>query len=239
MAKSYARKPEVEVRRITDDYGEFVLRGTDVSMANALRRVMIAEVPTIAIDLVEFENNTTVLNDEFLAHRLGLVPLVSEEATWCAGEQRGAPPRAAVPPATPSAARSPSTRSPRGRGGGGGGGGGVTQLASGAAPGAPAPQAQAQPAAADAPAPSRAPPSPPARPARMVRPFESYMEEEQVQRVLELDVKCTGDETLDVTDLDLMPVDHNTVPVTRRMQQKCGATRGGARHAGLTGSLLA
>jgi DNA-directed RNA polymerase II subunit RPB3 len=29
------------------------------------------------VELVEFEANTTVLNDEFLAHRLGLVPLVS------------------------------------------------------------------------------------------------------------------------------------------------------------------
>jgi hypothetical protein len=31
----------------------FVLTGTDTSIANALRRVIMAEVPTIAIDLVE------------------------------------------------------------------------------------------------------------------------------------------------------------------------------------------
>lgn len=71
------RHPRVTVRKLEDDYIEFLLTDTDASVANALRRIMIAEVPTIAIDLVDFENNTSVLNDEFIAHRLGLVPLVS------------------------------------------------------------------------------------------------------------------------------------------------------------------
>ncbi|GIL52077.1 hypothetical protein Vafri_8032 [Volvox africanus] len=75
------RKPTIVIRRHEPDYMVFELKNTDVSSANALRRVMIAEVPTIAIDLVEMENNTTVLNDEFIAHRLGLLPLVSTEAT--------------------------------------------------------------------------------------------------------------------------------------------------------------
>ncbi|KAL2457772.1 DNA-directed RNA polymerase II [Abeliophyllum distichum] len=77
---SYQRFPKIKIREVRDDYMKFELRETDASIANALRRVMIAEVPTIAIDLVEIEVNSSVLNDEFIAHRLGLVPLTSERA---------------------------------------------------------------------------------------------------------------------------------------------------------------
>jgi len=73
----YNRNPTVKILDVKEDSMVFELKNTDVSMANSLRRIMIAEVPTLCIDLVEFEDNTTVLQDEFLAHRLGLIPLKS------------------------------------------------------------------------------------------------------------------------------------------------------------------
>lgn len=71
------RTPSLKILDLKSDYIQFELSNTDISVANALRRIMIAEVPTLAIDLVHFANNTTVLLDEIIGHRLGLIPLKS------------------------------------------------------------------------------------------------------------------------------------------------------------------
>jgi DNA-directed RNA polymerase subunit D len=56
----------------------FLLDGTNHAYANALRRAMMAEVPAMAIEDVIIIENTSVLYDEVIAHRLGLIPLKTD-----------------------------------------------------------------------------------------------------------------------------------------------------------------
>ena len=71
----YNRNPRLVINDMKVDSMIFELHDTDVSMANSLRRIMIAEVPTICIDQVEFFENTSPMQDEYIAHRLGLIPI--------------------------------------------------------------------------------------------------------------------------------------------------------------------
>lgn len=58
----------------------FSLIGLDASIANAFRRILLAEIPTLAIEYVFVHNNTSIVQDEVLAQRLGLVPLTGNPA---------------------------------------------------------------------------------------------------------------------------------------------------------------
>ncbi|KAM6502272.1 DNA-directed RNA polymerase II, subunit 3 [Amanita muscaria] len=71
------QEPTVRIRSLKKDKVNFVLENVNIAFANSLRRVMMADIPTVAIDVVEVETNTTVLPDEFIGHRLGMIPLIS------------------------------------------------------------------------------------------------------------------------------------------------------------------
>jgi len=69
---------EIEILEKTDDYMRFIVKGVNVPFANALRRIMLTEVPAMAIDELVILENSSMLNDEILAHRMGFVPLKTD-----------------------------------------------------------------------------------------------------------------------------------------------------------------
>jgi len=56
----------------------FSVKGVDTAYANTLRWIMGFEVPVMAIEDVEFRKNTSILYDEMISHRLGLIPLSTD-----------------------------------------------------------------------------------------------------------------------------------------------------------------
>ena len=66
---------KVEVHALNDEEITFDLIGIDAALANAFRRILLAEVPTMAIEKVFILNNTSMIQDEVLAQRLGLIPI--------------------------------------------------------------------------------------------------------------------------------------------------------------------
>jgi len=69
---------EIEVIEKDENSIKMLVRNVDVAFLNSLRRIILAEVPCMAIDEVVIIENSSVLHDEILAHRLGLIPLKTD-----------------------------------------------------------------------------------------------------------------------------------------------------------------
>jgi DNA-directed RNA polymerase subunit D len=69
---------EIQILEKTDDYIRFIVKGVNVPFVNALRRIILAEVPSMAIDEVVIIENNSMLHDEILAHRMGLIPIKTD-----------------------------------------------------------------------------------------------------------------------------------------------------------------
>jgi len=73
---------KMEIELLEKDKGKmnvsFILKGATEYYANTIRRVIVNKVPAMAIEDVEIRKNSSILYDEIIAHRLGLVVLKTD-----------------------------------------------------------------------------------------------------------------------------------------------------------------
>jgi DNA-directed RNA polymerase subunit D len=72
----------IKILKEDDTSIQLLIKRTNAAFMNTLRRVILTEVPTMAIDEVVVIENSSALRDEFLAHRIGLMPLKTDLDTY-------------------------------------------------------------------------------------------------------------------------------------------------------------
>lgn len=77
-SKNLRKSLKIVVIRYEENEIEFDLIGVHPGLANTFRRIMMSDIPSMAIDRVEILSNTSILPDEVLVHRLGLIPLKAD-----------------------------------------------------------------------------------------------------------------------------------------------------------------
>ncbi|CAG2059249.1 unnamed protein product, partial [Timema podura] len=76
--EKFKKKMMIKIIKHNDLEMEFDMIGVHEAIANAFRRLLLSEVPSMAIEKVFIYNNTSIIQDEVLAHRLGLIPLKAD-----------------------------------------------------------------------------------------------------------------------------------------------------------------
>ncbi|XP_031435300.1 DNA-directed RNA polymerases I and III subunit RPAC1 [Clupea harengus] len=90
--QKFKKNFRIDIVQMDDNTMEFDMVGIDAAIANAFRRILLAEVPTMAVEKVFIYNNTSIIQDEILAHRLGLIPIKADPRLFeyrNAGDEEG------------------------------------------------------------------------------------------------------------------------------------------------------
>ncbi len=69
------RLMKINIKEANDQFIEFELSDANYEFANALRRIIMTSIPIFAIDTVTFYENSSPMFDEYIAHRIGLIPI--------------------------------------------------------------------------------------------------------------------------------------------------------------------
>ena len=85
---------KIDIVEMTPTKAQFVITDTNPSFANALRRTIVADVPKMALDNIEFHlgpimdekgtafESVSPMFDEIVSHRLGLIPIPTDLETF-------------------------------------------------------------------------------------------------------------------------------------------------------------
>ncbi|XP_033469100.1 DNA-directed RNA polymerases I and III subunit RPAC1 isoform X3 [Epinephelus lanceolatus] len=76
--QNFQKNFRIDIVHLDENSMEFDMVGIDAAIANAFRRILLAEVPAMAVEKVFIYNNTSIVQDEVLAHRLGLIPIKAD-----------------------------------------------------------------------------------------------------------------------------------------------------------------
>jgi DNA-directed RNA polymerase subunit D len=68
----------LEITNENDEKISVKIKGVPLQYANALRRICLNGVPIYAVESIDILENTSVLADEGVAHRIGLIPLKTD-----------------------------------------------------------------------------------------------------------------------------------------------------------------
>ena len=79
---------KIKILEEKDKRLKMIVSETDNRFMNTLRRFAYGEVPTMAIDVVRFQENTSGMYDEIIAHRLGLIPLTYDGKSYSYGDNK-------------------------------------------------------------------------------------------------------------------------------------------------------
>lgn len=79
----------MNIKKVFEEGNEakLLITGTNIALMNAIRRAAMSEVPVLAIEELAIHRNDSVLFDEYIGARLGLLPLKTNPKAYKLGDK--------------------------------------------------------------------------------------------------------------------------------------------------------
>jgi DNA-directed RNA polymerase II subunit RPB3 len=71
---------KIKLHKLETNFVQFTISNIHIGLANGIRRILISDIPTMAIDFATIISNTGCLHDNMIAQRIGLIPFISKNA---------------------------------------------------------------------------------------------------------------------------------------------------------------